>query len=339
MKALVTVDGGVVVAERPDPSPGRGEVVVAVHSCGICGSDLHLVRSGMMAPGSILGHEFAGRIVETGGDAGPWRTGQAVAVNPHGRCGNCPACHTALPMLCESGNLGLGVDGGFAEYVAAPVAQLRALPEEMDVELGSRVEPLAVALHALKLAEVAPGDAALVHGIGTIGLNVVLALRAAGAGTIVAVGRSEGRRAAAAALGADIVLDAREAGAAGVARYAAEAGLSFAHVFECSGAHGVVGELLPTLRTRGTLVEVALAGDPEPIDLRALVARNLRLIGSCAFGDAEFTRALDLIAAGRVDVGPLVSERVSLQDAPEAFRRLRDPKHLVGVLVQPWRTE
>ncbi|MGH3387511.1 MAG: zinc-binding dehydrogenase, partial [Actinomadura sp.] len=117
------------------------------------------------------------------------------------------------------------------------------------------------------------------------------------------------------------------------------AGLSFAHAFECSGAHGVVGELLPTLRTRGTVVEVALAGDPEPIDLRLLVGRNLRLIGSCAFGDAEFTRALDLIAAGRVDAGALVSERVSLPDAPEAFRRLRDPKHLVGVLVQPWRTE
>lgn len=329
-----------VVAERPDPRPGRGDVVVEVHSCGICGSDLHMLESGAVPPGSIMGHEFAGTITEVGADAGAWRPGQAVAVSPHGRCGACEACHTGLFLLCGNGpNLGFGADGGFAEQVAVPVAQLRALPERMDLELGSRVEPLAVALHALKLAEVSAGAAALVYGVGSIGLNVILALRAAGAGTIVAVGRSPGRRAAAAAAGADVVLDAREIGTAGIAGYAAEAGLTFAHAFECSGAWGVIDAVLPTLGVRGTIVEVALAGEPEPVDLRALVARNLRLVGSCAFGDQEFSRALELIAAGRVDAGALVSERVPLSGAPEAFRRLRDPKDLVGVLVQPWRTE
>jgi threonine dehydrogenase-like Zn-dependent dehydrogenase len=343
MRVLIAENGGVEVGERPDPRPGRGEVLVAVHSCGICGSDLHMVESGM-ADGRILGHEFAGRIVEVGPDvdAGAWRPGQAVAVSPHGRCGACVACHAELPLLCaERPNLGLDTDGGFAEHVVVPAVQLRALPEGMDLELGARVEPLAVALHAVELAEVSLGDAALVYGVGSIGLNVIIALRAAGAGTIVAVGRSRARREAAAAIGADVVLDASGGSTdlTDVAAFAGTAQMTFNHVFECSGAPGVIGEVLPTLGPRGTLVEVALTTEPEPVDLRVMVGRNLRLIGSCAFGDRQFTRALHLIGTGQVDVRPLVSERVSLEDAPEAFRRLRDPKDLVGVLVQPWRPE
>src|SRR5207237_6763783 len=112
-----------------------------------------------------------------------------------------------------------------AEVVAVTEKQLVALPEEVDLELGAHAEPLAVALHALGLARPAVGDDAVVFGVGPIGLNVVMALRAAGAGRIVAVGRSEGRRAAAAALGADVVLDSRETS---VVDYAAAEGLTFA---------------------------------------------------------------------------------------------------------------
>jgi threonine dehydrogenase-like Zn-dependent dehydrogenase len=336
VRALALAGDGVEVVERPDPRPPPDGVVVAVHSCGICGSDVHTAERGAGIRGQVPGHELAGTIVEVGAEAGDgWRVGQAVAVDPLGSCGSCPACRQQLPFLCAARpNLGLTAPGGFAELVAVPAAQLVALPEGVDVELGAHAEPLAVALHALRLAPPARSEDALVFGVGPIGLNVIVALRAAGAGRIVAVGRSPGRRAAAAALGADVVLDARESG---VAEYAAGAGIAFAQCYECSGAPEAVALCAPAMGIRGAIVQVGLPGAPATVPTRIFVSRNLQLVGSCAFAAEDYRRAVDLLCSGAVDVEPLVSERVPLAAAPDAFRRLRRPEHLVGVLVQPWR--
>ena len=336
MRAMVLTPDGVEVTEVPDPRPGRGQVLIAVHSCGICGSDVHRVERGGGPYGQILGHEFSGTVAALGPGVEGLRPGQAVAVNPLGGCGSCPVCRRDLPFLCRAlPNLGLTAPGAFAELVVAPSAQVFPLPEGVSPELGAQAEPLAVALHALGLAGASPGDDALVFGVGPIGLRVILALRAAGAGRIVAVGRSPGRRAAAAAVGADVVLDARETDVTG---YAAREGLAFPQVYECSGAAEAVSVCAPTLAPDGALVLVGLGGEPASLDTRLFVGRNLRLAGSCAFGVGEYRRALDLLCSGAVEVGPLISERVSLAEAPGAVRRLQHPEHLVGVLVQPWRS-
>lgn len=335
MKALVTGPAGAEVVERPDPRPDQGEVLVSVHSCGICGSDVHAVEAGVSRGGQILGHEFSGTIEELGPGVNGLRKGQAVAVNPLGGCGTCDPCALELPFLCqEIPNLGLTAPGGFAELVAAPAGQVFPLPSGVDTELGAHAEPLSVALHAVDMARPTPGQDALVFGVGPIGLNVILALRASGAGRIVAVGRSQRRREAAAAVGADVVLDSRETN---VAEYAAENGLAFAQVFECSAAPDAIPTCVPTLAVGGTLVEVALPRTPAQVDARLFVSRNLHLVGSCAFGPQQYRRALELIASGKVDVEPLVSERVPLDRAPDAFKRLQRPENLVGILVQPWR--
>jgi threonine dehydrogenase-like Zn-dependent dehydrogenase len=335
MKALVLAPGGLEVADVADPRAEAGAVVVEVHSCGICGSDVHRVASGAPSEGQILGHEFAGTIAELGPEVGDWRLGQAVAVNPLGGCGSCGVCLQGLPFLCDRlPNLGLTAPGGFAQFVAVPEKQLVVLPEGVDAELGAHAEPLAVALHAIGLARPAAGDDALVFGVGPIGLNVIMALRASGAGRIVAVGRSAGRRAAASALGADVVLDSRETD---VAEYAAAEGLAFTQAFECSAAPEAVAVCASTLAVGGTLVEVALPDAPAAVPTRLFVGRNLHLVGSCAFGVEEYRRAVGLVSSGELDVQPLVSERVPLSAAPDAFRRLGRPENLVGVLVQPWR--
>jgi threonine dehydrogenase-like Zn-dependent dehydrogenase len=335
MKALVVRPSGVEVTDRPDPVAERDSVVVRVHSCGICGSDVHAVETGYRPSGSILGHEMSGTIAELGPGVSGWLVGQAVAVNPLIGCGECTACWHQLPLVCQRRpNLGLTAPGGFAEYLAAPASQLQALPEGVDVELGAHAEPLAVALHAVGLAGLTPGDDALVFGVGPIGLNVIIALRLAGAGRVVAVGRSPGRRTAAAAVGADVVLDSRETD---VREYATAEGLAFAAAFECSAAADAVATCAATLATRGTLVEVGLMGMPTSVDLRLFVGRNLHLVGSCAFGPAEYERAVSLLTSGAVNPNPLVSERIALSAAPDAFERLRRPGDLVGVVVQPWR--
>lgn len=335
MRALAGGAAGVEVVEQEDPRPGAGEVVVAVHSCGICGSDVHAVESGRVAAGQIPGHEFSGTIAEVGPDTGEWRAGQAVAVSPLGGCGTCAVCRRDLPFLCRGvPNLGITAPGAFAERVVVPQRQLVALPDTVDTELGAHAEPLAVALHAIGLAKPEPGDDALVFGVGPIGLKVVMALRALGAGTIVAVGRSPGRRAAAAAVGADVVLDGRETN---VADYASRNGLSFPAIYECSGAPDAVPTAAPALAPAGTIVLVAFAPEPAAVDTRLFIGQNLHLVGSCAFGVAEYRQAVEMLCSGAVDPGALISERVALADAPSALERLRRPEHLVGVFVQPWR--
>jgi threonine dehydrogenase-like Zn-dependent dehydrogenase len=194
---------------------------------------------------------------------------------------------------------------------------------------------MAVALRAIAEAAPAAGDNALVYGVGPIGLHLIVALRAAGAGTIVAVGRSSaGRRAAAAAVGADVVLDSRETEPA---EYVRQAGLEIAHAYDCAGDPNVLLSSCRALRAGGTLVGVALGRTPSLLDTHLFVARSLRMVSACAYGNGDFGRALELVAAQPAAVERLISERIGLEAGPDAFIRLRTPGDLVAVLVQPWR--
>jgi threonine dehydrogenase-like Zn-dependent dehydrogenase len=332
---VVCTSTGTEVAEVPDPSPAADGVVVQVAACGLCGSDVHAVEQGLTVEGQILGHEFGGTVVAVGRDVRGWRVGQPVAVDPLGSCGTCAACRRGLPFRCPAApNLGITAPGGYAELAAVPQQQLVALPEGVPVEWGAHAEPLAVALHAVALAGVGPGDAVLVFGVGAIGLNAVLGLRAVGVDLVVAAGRSPGRRAAARAAGADVVLDTRETG---VADFVAGTGRPFDAVLECSAAPRVVPDLLGVLGPGGTCVEVALSGEEVPVPLGPLVGEGLSLRGSCAFDHPEFRAAVGEIASGRIPAQHLVSGRVDLAGTPDALVALRRPGDQVRVLTVPSR--
>jgi threonine dehydrogenase-like Zn-dependent dehydrogenase len=334
MKAIVCVPGGVELTDVKDPVPAPEEVVVAVDACGLCGSDVHAIERGFTATGQVLGHEFGGRVVDVGSSVSAGWIGRAVAVNPLGSCGSCRACARGAPFGCPAvPNLGITAPGAYAQYVAVAERQLVPLPDELPVEHGAHAEPLAVALHAVDLARVGPGDSALVYGVGPIGLNTIMALRLAGVDRIVGAGRSPGRRAAAAAVGADAVVDTRETS---VPDYAASTGSRFTAVLECSGAPGVLAQALEVLEPGGTYVEVALTTEAAPVPLLRLVGDGLTIAGSCAFDAATYSRAVEHIGAGRVPVASLISERVGLEATPEALVRLRTPGNLVRLLTRPW---
>jgi threonine dehydrogenase-like Zn-dependent dehydrogenase len=333
MRAVVCVPEGTAVGYVPDPVAGPGEVVVAVAACGLCGSDVHAISRGLTQPGQVLGHEFSGTIAELGPGVTGWREGQPVAVNPLGSCRTCRACTAGTPFACAAlPNLGLSAPGAYAEYVALPAEQLVPLPDGLATELGAHAEPLAVALQAVQQADVGPGDTVLVHGVGSIGLNAIMGLRLAGAGHIVAAGRSPGRRAAAAAVGAHEVIDTRRTS---LADYAATSGASFAAVLDCSGAAGLFAETLGLLGPGGRFVEVALTTDVPAVPLFTLVQGGLSVHGTCAYSYASFEAAVEHIAAGRVPAASIISERVSLDDTPDALERLRTPGELVRLLCLP----
>lgn len=335
MRAVQYVDQqtGTAVGELPDPSPGPDDVVVAVEACGLCGSDVHALQNGNTAPGQVLGHEFSGRIVAVGPNVTGWAEGQPVAASPLGSCGKCRICARGLPFRCPAmPNIGITTQGAYAEYVKVPARQLVSLPADLPVEIGSHAEPLSVSSQAVKLAQVGPGDPVLVYGVGPIGLYAIMALKLAGAGPIVAAGRSAGRRQAAVDVGADVVIDTREIS---VTSYAEQSGTRFAAVIECSAAPGAFNEALAVTEPGGTVVEVALTPEVASVPLFAIISDGLHMVGSCAFSDETYRESVAHLAAGRVPVERLVSERVSLADTPDALRRLQTPGTLVRILSRP----
>ena len=337
MRAVLYVDKetGTTVDEVPDPAPGAADVIVAVEACGLCGSDVHAVQNGQCAPGQVLGHEFSGKIVALGSDVSGWSEGQAVAASPIGSCGTCRICARGLPFRCPAApNIGVSCQGAYAEYAAVPARQLVALPPELPIEIGSHAEPLSVGSQAVKLARVGPGDPVLVYGVGPIGLYAIMALRLAGAGPIVAAGRSAGRREAASDVGADVVIDTREIS---VASYAEQSGTRFAAALECSAAPGAFSEAMSVLEPGGTCVEVALTPEVASLPLFGMLSEGLHLVGACAFSDETYRESVAHLVAGRVPVQRLVSERVSLDETPGALKRLQTPGSLVRIISRPWQ--
>jgi threonine dehydrogenase-like Zn-dependent dehydrogenase len=336
VRAVLYVDKetGTAVGEVADPAPGPDDVVIAVEAIGLCGSDVHAVQNGNAEPGQILGHEFSGLIVALGSSVTGWAEGQAVAASPIGSCGKCRICARGIPFRCPAvPNVGINRQGAYAEYVSVPARQLVALPEDLPVETGSHAEPLSVGREAVKLARVGPGDPVLVYGVGPIGLYAIIALKLAGAGPIVAAGRSAGRRQAAADVGADVVIDTREIS---VAEYAAQTGTLFAAVLECSASPGAFNEALAVTEPGGTVVEVALTPEVAGVPLFPLISEGHHVVGACAFSDETYRESVAHLAAGQVPVERLVSERVSLCDTPDALRRLQTPGTLVRILSRPF---
>jgi threonine dehydrogenase-like Zn-dependent dehydrogenase len=334
MRALVaTGSHRVEIVAIPQPAPRPDEVIVKVAACGICGSDVHRIEHEGAAVGDILGHEFAGLVTARGSAVPGWPEGSPVAVNPLGSCGSCANCRAGLPLHCpHAPNLGLNAPGGFADYVAVPARQLVALPARLDVTLGARAEPLAVGMGAVGRAHPEPGSDALVLGAGSIGLNVILALRLAGVRRIVAIDPSPARRAMASVLGADAALDPA---AAVLADYAEEHGYQFASAYDCAGTAAALTTMAPVMAPGGSVLLIALTLRPVPLDVRLAIRKGLHVIGSSAFVPSVYERAVAHLVAGDVPAERMVNARIPLEHAPALFTELREPGNLVAVLVEP----
>ncbi len=343
MKALVlTAYGKLEYRDVPEPGIGSTDVLVAVEACGICGSDVHGIdgSTGRRQPPVIMGHEAAGIIVETGTAVKEWRKGDRVTFDSTVYCGACAYCECGEVNLCDN-RMVLGVscdeyrrDGAFAELVAVPRHILYRMPDDVSFEQAAMVEPVSIALHAVKRVAPAGDETAVVVGTGLIGLFVVQALRASGCSRVIGVDVDDSRLELARSLGASDAINASHANPAETVR-SLTAGRGADVAFEVVGDTGPVQAALSSVRKGG---RAALVGNVSPsvdFPLQVAVTRELTVYGSCASA-GEYPECMELIADRKIDTGALLSGVAPLADGAAWFDRLysKEPG-LMKVVLEP----
>ena len=328
------------VAETANPKIGEDEVLIRVEACGICGSDVHGYdgSSGRRIPPIVMGHEAAGTIVEVGSGVRGLHQGDRVTLDSTVYCGQCANCLRGQMNLCDQRQV-LGVScgeyrraGAFAEYVAAPARIVHKLPDSISFPEASMLEAVAVAMHAVSLAETPPDSAALVIGAGTIGLLILQALRATGCSSVFITDVDSTRLKLAKELGATETILADADTLARISSLTGGAGVDVA--LEAVGRTETIKTAIQCVRKGGTVVLVGNISPEVAIPLQVVVSRQIRLQGSCA-SSGEYPRAIELMAKGAINVKPLISAIAPLEDGPRWFERLyaHEPNLMKVVLV------
>ena len=342
MKAAVfeAVGKPLAVKSVADPNPQPDGLVMKVAYCGVCGTDLHATREGLTTAccGQILGHEYVGEIVEVGGQvATDWRVGDRVCAMPFIACGQCLPCAAGHFFECRSKQVpGVDAPGGFAEYVATGARETLKLPGELALESAALVEPLAVGMHAVRVADLKAGSRVLVIGAGPIGLTVALWARFFGARDVVVSELAETRAMLAQKMGATAVLrpDPAADAEALLQQYMDAAGGAPDIIFECVGAPGLLQQCIDMAPQRGQIVPVGVCEQADTIMPFFGLVKELRIQFAIAYTRDDFETCLAMLAEGRIDVSPMVTDVISLNELPEAFEALRTPGHQCKVLTR-----
>lgn len=323
----------------PDPTPGPGEVVLKVHRCGICGTDLHRTESNIFSlkPGAVPGHEFAGEVVALGSGVSTLRVGDRVTALPYLGCNACMACLSGAPNFCtQMRNVGSDeMTGGYAEYVAVGAPWCVKLPQALSMEDGALVEPLAVGLHAIVRAGLKAGDRVAVIGAGPIGLAAIWWARRAGAGRIVATATSDRRAALARDMGADTFLAAAPGESPANAVVEALGGGADI-VFECVGLPGLLDQAIACAKVRGVVAVLGVCVTRDPYLPLLAMAKEVDVRFSVVYDLREFQHCVDALDRGDVAPRAMITDRANLDEAPDAFEALRSRTRQCKVMISPW---
>ncbi len=321
--------------ERPEPAAGPGEAVVETRAVGICGSDLHgyTGESTRRTPGNPMGHEATGQVVALGpGVPASW-LGKRVAMFPLLACGQCDQCLGGHIHRCRKRRfMGNNTIGAMAERLTLPVKNLYPLPETISYIHGALMEPLAVAIHAVRLAGNLAGRTVLIAGGGPIGLLTLMAAREHGAKAIALTVRTPERRELARALGAAVAVDPTREGW----RQEVAGGLGAMEVevaFDAAGIQPTFDQCMETVAPGGTVVEIGSWSSLQ-LNLSQLAPREINVAGSFNYTADDFGEAAGWLATGRVDPTPLVSDVRPLAEGATAFAELaQHPSRFLRIIL------
>jgi 2-desacetyl-2-hydroxyethyl bacteriochlorophyllide A dehydrogenase len=337
MRAAVLRDGRMVCRDDvPDPVPGPGQVLVAVRVCGICGSDLHFAAHGaevlslneQMRAGTggmridlnrdvFMGHEFSVEVLEAGPDTDTYPPGTLV---------------TSIPVLLSANGFepivySNSTVGGYAERMLLSAPMLLPVPNGLDPRFAALTEPMAVGLHAVNKSGIERDEKALVLGCGPIGIAIIAALRSRGVESIAAADFSPKRRELAAAMGANEVVDP--------ARGSPFDSFTPKVVFEAVGMPGIIDDVMRRVPPGSRIVVAGVCMQPDTVHPFFAIAKEINVQFVLAYDPAEFAESLHAIAEGRIDVSPVITGEVGLDEVGQAFDDLADPEQHCKILVTP----
>ena len=318
--------GNVALADRTEPTAGPGHVVLDVVATGICGTDLHIHDGEYPSvPPVTMGHEVSGVVAELGdGVDDSWLGARVVSETYFSTCGECSWCRSGRPNLCrERRSIGTHVDGGFARRLLVPVTNLHRIPDGLDEHAAAMAEPLACCCHSLlDPGRVAEGDRVLLVGPGPVGLLAAQVARASGGDVHVrGTPRDATRLAAAEALG--FATSTTDDAAPG----------DFDVVVECSGHEAGMAFALESAARGGRYVQIGLAGKPVLLPFDLVCFKELSVTSGFASTPTSWTRALDVLESRQVELEPLLSHAIPLDEWERAFAATRAGAGIKYVLV------
>ena len=325
----------------PEPQVGDDDILVRVKACGICGSDVagHTGRTGRRLPPLIMGHEAAGVVERMGGNVKDFTPGDRICFDSTVYCNQCPACKTGQYNRCVKRQvLGVSVPefkrhGAFAEFVAVPHWICAKLPEDMSFVQACLLEPASIGTHAANRPPISKGDTIAVLGAGTIGLFILQGAGLRGAKTI-ACDINDFRLDLAKQVGADACINSAKTNLKDEIQKRTD-GRGTDVTFEAVGFGETFRQAISITKTGGTIVAVGNLQKETEFNLQELVSRELAFIGSYASA-GEFRTCIGLIASGKINVGPLISEVLPLKEGPAAFKRLLEAKeNLLKIVLEP----
>ncbi|MGH7529208.1 MAG: L-threonine 3-dehydrogenase [Gemmatimonadales bacterium] len=319
---------GLKVTDVPKPSPGAGEVLIAVRHAGVCGTDLHIAdwdpwAQGRLNPPLVVGHEFAGQIEQLGAGVSELKVGQPVTAEGHLVCGHCLQCRTGNSHICKNTRIiGVDRDGAFAEYIVMPATNVLAL-DGISTEIGAIMDPMGNAFHTVLTTEI-PGSTVFVVGCGPIGCFAVGIARAAGATKVLASDVNPRRLELARAMGAHVAINATRDDV--VATVRAETGGEGADVVcEMSGVPSALHQAFAAVRLGGRVQLLGLPKGDVPVDFaNDIIFKGVTLYGVIGRKMYEtWNQMRRFLAGGQFDPQPVITHRFPLDQIDQALTAIR----------------
>jgi len=332
MKAAVLFDkNDLRITEREVPSPGKGEVLLKIKACAICGSDPKIIKNGWIgAPPMgefIPGHEFTGEVVKLGNGTSRLKIGDRVAIEPHKGCGHCINCIRGLYTTCLNyGNHELGhrhygftANGGYAEYAACDENCLHKIPDNISFESATLITTGGTALYGIQRAGwIWPGETVVVIGPGPIGLMAAQIAKICGAGFVIVTGTRESRLNVALKIGADLVLNIKTCDIEKEINSITN-GIMADMVIETSGTKEGASQAINLVKKNGRVVFQGIYSEYAPVDINKIVQGNLRLAGGKAEGEYVLERLIPLFKDGRIKTKDIITHYFVLEEINSAL--------------------
>lgn len=338
MKAAVYKGGQrFEIEEIPTPSPGPSQLLVQIHYCAICGTDVHAFLYDIAPPGTVLGHEYCGTVVEVGADVGKWKVGdRVIGGGGDPPPGMAPPVRTDPRFNYRTMGFPHGSIRGYAEYIAMEEWQPLAIPDGVSDEAAALCEPSAVAVHAIRNSALRVGDNVGILGAGPIGMLCLQVASAAGAEAVFVSEPAPGRSEAAARLGADAVIDPSEEDATERMVELTD-GTGPDVIFDCAGTQSTLDQALNTVRRSGQVVLVAVPWEAMPLMPADWMAREIKFQASFGSRPEEWRIVLKLMQCGKLAVQELIPEGsiIPLDDIQRAFEGLTKPSTQLQMMVKP----